>query len=66
MQVQMSRKVRRAAAALGLNAESLVPNEVEQVQNAVIEQVRVRILPDGRMDTDNAAAYIGIATKTLD
>jgi len=31
-----------------------------------VEQVRVRILPDGRMDTDNAAAYIGNATKTLD
>ena len=31
----------------------------------VIEQVRVRVLPDGRMDRKNAARYMGRAEKTL-
>jgi hypothetical protein len=30
-----------------------------------IEAVRVRVLPDGRMDRANAAAYLGYASKTL-
>ena len=30
-----------------------------------VEQVRVRVLPDGRMDRENAAKYLGRATKTL-
>ena len=30
-----------------------------------IEQVQVRVLPDGRMDRKNAAKYIGRATKTM-
>ena len=29
------------------------------------DQVRVRILPDGRMDRENAAKYLGNAVKTL-
>ncbi len=29
------------------------------------EQVRVRVLPDGRMSRENAAKYIGVAEKTL-
>jgi hypothetical protein len=32
---------------------------------ASIEQVRVRVLPDGRMTRDNAARYLGHASKTL-
>ena len=31
----------------------------------VIEQVRVRVLPDGRMSRKNAAVYLGNAEKTL-
>ena len=31
----------------------------------VIEQVRVRVLPDGRMSRSDAAAYLGRAVKTL-
>ncbi len=31
----------------------------------VIEQVRVRILPDGRMPRKEAAKYLGRAEKTL-
>jgi hypothetical protein len=30
-----------------------------------IEQVRVRVLPDGRMSVDDAARYLGHAPKTL-
>ena len=30
-----------------------------------IERVRVRILPDGRLDRKNAAKYLGKAVKTL-
>jgi len=30
-----------------------------------IEQVRVRVLPDGRMSRDDAARYLGHAPKTL-
>ena len=32
---------------------------------AAIEQVRVRVLPDGRMSRRDAAAYLGRAEKTL-
>jgi hypothetical protein len=32
---------------------------------SAIEQVRVRVLPDGRMTRDDAARYIGVASKTL-
>lgn len=30
-----------------------------------IERVRVRVLPDGRMDRNNAAKYVGRTPKTL-
>lgn len=31
----------------------------------VIQQIEVRQYPDGRMDTANTSAYMGLATKTL-
>lgn len=36
--------------------------EINEVQT---EMVRVRILPDGRMDRENAAKYLGRKPKTL-
>lgn len=30
-----------------------------------VEQVRVRVLPDGRMTRQDAARYLGLAEKTL-
>lgn len=30
-----------------------------------VERIRVRILPDGRMTREHAAAYLGLTTKTL-
>ena len=38
------------------------PVEIETVE---IEPVRVRLLPDGRMDRKNAGKYINRAAKTL-
>ena len=32
---------------------------------ATIEQVRVRVLPDGRMTSQDAARYLGVEDKTL-
>jgi hypothetical protein len=34
-------------------------------EGSSIEEVRVRKLPDGRMDRTNAARYLGLAAKTL-
>ena len=36
-----------------------------EAQEPVIEQVRVRVLPDGRLTRKDAAKYIGHAEKTL-
>ena len=33
--------------------------------NAAVETVRVRVLPDGRMDRKNTTLYLGRAEKTL-
>lgn len=35
------------------------------LREAAIEQVRVRVLPDGRMTRDHAALYLGCTEKTL-
>ncbi len=32
---------------------------------AAVEQVRVRVLPDGRMTRKDAAKYLGVAVKTI-
>lgn len=33
--------------------------------NFVLEQAKIDIFPDGRLDTANAARYLGLAVKTL-
>ena len=38
------------------------PVEIETVE---VEPVRVRVLPNGRMDSNNAAKYVNRAPKTL-
>jgi hypothetical protein len=30
-----------------------------------LERIKITIFPDGRLDTDNAAQYLGLSTKTL-
>ena len=32
---------------------------------ATVTEVEIFVLPNGRMDTDSAAAYVGVAPKTL-
>lgn len=39
--------------------------QVAAGMTAEIETVRVRVLPDGRMDRKEAAKYLGLAVKTL-
>ncbi len=36
-----------------------------EIETAVVEPVRVRVLPNGNMDSNNAAKYVGRAPKTL-
>ena len=36
-----------------------------KLEKAELEAVRVRVLPDGRMDSNNAAKYLNRAPKTL-
>ncbi len=36
-----------------------------RIETAELEPVRVRVLPDGRMDSNNAAKYLNRAPKTL-
>ena len=38
---------------------------IAETQESSIEQVRVRVLPDGRMSRRDAAKYLGRAEKTL-
>jgi len=33
--------------------------------NAEVYRVKVMVFPDGRVDTENAAQFIGLSTKTL-
>ncbi len=38
---------------------------IVETEEPAIEQVRVRVLPDGRMTRKDAAKYLGRAEKTL-
>ena len=44
--------------------EAVADREVE-LHHTETEPVRVRVLPDGRMDSNNAAKYLDRAPKTL-
>ena len=41
------------------------PAHQVEIDAVELEPVRVRVLPDGRMDSNNAAKYLGRAPKTL-
>ena len=47
-----------------LTTEAVAGRKVE-LHEVEIEPVRVRILPNGNMDSNNAAKYVGRAPKTL-
>ncbi len=36
-----------------------------RISEPALEQVRVRVLPDGRMTREDAASYLGMRPKTL-
>ncbi len=44
--------------------ENVAGREIES-HKADLEPIRVRVLPDGRMDRENAAKYLGKKPKTL-
>jgi len=35
------------------------------IQDVAVDTISVLVLPDGRMDTKNAARYLGLSEKTL-
>ncbi len=43
----------------------IVAGRPVEIETAEIEPVRVRVLPNGNMDSNNAAKYVGRAPKTL-
>ena len=49
---------------IGANNPSPDPLPANAVE-PIIERVRIRLLPDGRMTRRDAARYLGIAVKTL-
>jgi hypothetical protein len=46
-------------------SKDLTARLVAGVADATVEQIRVRILPDGRMSREDAARYLGHRPKTL-
>ena len=49
-----------------MTAPSPLPDGREVIIEEIpLEEIRVRVLPDGRMDTPNAAKYLGVSRKTL-
>jgi hypothetical protein len=43
----------------------LEPSDTTQEPLTTVEQIKVRVLPDGRMTRRHAARYIGVEDKTL-
>jgi len=35
------------------------------MEGVAIENVKIRVLPDGRVDTKNASAFVGLSEKTM-
>ena len=52
---------------IGLSRRDLRSLQLAELtdRNGAVEQVRVRVLPDGRMTRRDAARYLGVAEKTL-
>ena len=46
-------------------SRNLTARQLAGFANGAVEQVRVRMLPDGRMTRENAAHYLGHQPKTL-
>ncbi len=48
-----------------MTTTEMVAGRLVEIETVDIEPIRVRLLPDGRMDRNNAAKYINRAPKTL-
>lgn len=46
-------------------SRDLTARQLAGLGDGAVEQVRVRILPDGRMARTDAARYLGVAEKTM-
>jgi helix-turn-helix protein len=46
-------------------SRDLTARQLSGLDDGAVEQVRVRILPDGRMSREDAARYLGHKPKTL-
>jgi hypothetical protein len=56
-----ARKKRIFAVVYFIDAEVITMS----ISNSSIESIQVRMFPDGRLDTKNAANYLGLKEKTL-
>ena len=45
--------------------ENMMEAAAMKIDESVVERVRVRVLPNGNMDSNNSAKYVGRAPKTL-
>ena len=45
--------------------ENMMEAAAVKIDESAIERVKVRVLPNGNMDSNNAAKYVGRAPKTL-
>ncbi len=48
-----------------MTTTEIVAGRPVELETVPVEPVRVRVLPDGRMDSNNAAKYLDRAPKTL-
>ena len=46
-------------------SRDITARQLAGLNDGAVEQVRVRVLPDGRMTREDAARYLGVASKTL-
>ena len=50
---------------MGVSSSNLTARQLADLADGAVEQVRVRVLPDGRMTRKDAARYLGHQPKTL-
>jgi Helix-turn-helix domain len=50
---------------MGVSSSNLTARQLAELADGAVEQVRVRVLPDGRMTREDAGRYLGHKPKTL-
>lgn len=58
-------KRRSSTASEPLSRPDMGAGPPDRIEEAKLELVRCRVLPDGRMNRRDAAAYLGLKEKTL-